>query len=194
MRLKILNESYIRNEAARIFPTCSANGETTEIFDSDIVQSPGALFKHIAAALGLTNFKFMDGCFLQTQFDPDMDANFFLRLYPRGTIIYVNPPFKDPAMFIMRAYILFAYFGMNVVLLKLSQKFEKLEFAKTFIAPVAIKVPLYKMPFRGYPDGQKSLVGLSLYFLLQPDMMDFVHYKSNNEDWEKYIETTDNEL
>ena len=79
---------------------------------------------------------------MKTKFDPDMDANFFVRLYGKNVIVYINPPFRDPKKFIVRAFILFAYFGMNVVLLGQSHKFNEIDFVTNFVRHVAITVPM----------------------------------------------------
>ena len=79
------------------FLNCPKNTITTEIRPTDSVQTPGELLNIAAIALGLStsNFTFIDGCVLQPHFDADKDANFFTRLFPRNTIVYVNPPYFD---------------------------------------------------------------------------------------------------
>jgi hypothetical protein len=141
----------------------------------------------MANILGLENphNKFFDGTPLATLFDPEKDANFLTRLFPRDKIIFVNPPYYDCHQFILRCFILFAYFGLNVILLCPQDKFDECKLSAGVITPVVRRVPLIGVTFRGYSTKDKPISGIQLYFFLQPNFTDLMeardkHYQKLN--------------
>ena len=116
------------------------------------MQSPKPLIDLIKRTLLLegTGFRLIDGCWLNALFDEDLDVNFFTRLFPKGSIIYVNPPYSCIEAFLLRCFILWAYFDLNIVLIIPNEKFEMCTFAEEFIRPVVREVPLNGFPFKGW--------------------------------------------
>ena len=116
----------------------------------------------MADILGLENAdnKFFDGTPLVTLFDPKKDANFLIRLFPKDKIIFVNPPYFDCSQFILRCFILFAYFGLNIILLCPQDKFDECEFAARVMTPLVRRIPLIGVTFRGYSTTDKPLPGI----------------------------------
>ena len=92
----------------------------------------------------------IDGCPFNPVFDDKVDADLFTRRFPKGSTIYVNPPFSDPNAFLLRCFILWAYFGHNVILLIPTGKYQAFEFAHEFIKPAVREVCLAPISFRGY--------------------------------------------
>jgi hypothetical protein len=125
------------------------------------VQSPKDLINLIKRTLLLegTDFRLIDGCWLNPLFDELLDVNFFTREFPKDTVIYVNPPYSCIEAFLVRCFILFTYFDLNIVLIIPNDKFENFEFAEDFIRPIVREVPL------------------SFYYFLQPSFTDLIAIK-----------------
>ena len=89
----------------------------------------------------------MDGCWLTVDFDDQVDADFFNRRFPPNCIVFVNIPFSDPETFLIRAFILFAYYKVNIVVLMPTRKFNKSAFARDYIRPFVREVGMSTLIF-----------------------------------------------
>jgi hypothetical protein len=126
--LKVFHEKWFRSLVMNQFIQ-SYNSWTNSVRKAgDSAQTPDALLDLIRDTLvgDFQDFSMIDGCPFNPVFDAKVDADFFTRRFPRGSTIYINPPFSDPAAFLLRCFILWAYFGLNVVLLIPTGKYQKL--------------------------------------------------------------------
>ena len=77
-------------------------------------------------------------------------------------------------VFILRCFILWAYFGLNIVLLVPTGKFDDIPFAREFIRPAVREVCLAPVSFRGFNYAQTLSCRLSLIYFIQPNLTDVI--------------------
>ena len=94
--------------------------------------------------------KLFDSCWFNPLWNDRVDPNFYSRKFPKRTILYCNPPFSCCEAFLVRCFILFAFFGVDIVLIMPKCRYEACKFAKTYIDPVVEKVPTEQFAFRGF--------------------------------------------
>jgi hypothetical protein len=126
--------------------------DQAKILTNDSASTPVGLYQQIAETLGLESYemRLMDLCWFNPIWDERRDSNFHFRKFPKGTLGYCNPAFSCCEVFLFRCFILFAFFGYNIVLIMPTEKYENCEFAKQYMDPVVEKVRAYPVAWRGW--------------------------------------------